>query len=75
MPDNSIGALWTKQGKSGAFYSGYIEIEGKRIEIVAFNNNNATNPKAPSIRILKGQPRTNSTQSNGGDINVEDIPF
>lgn len=79
MQDNSIGALWVKQGKAGPFYSGYVEIEGQRVEIVAFKNDNSKNPKAPSIRILKGTPRdtVKPVPMPGVDsgVNVEDIPF
>lgn len=76
MPnDNSIGALWTKQGKSGPFYSGYVEIDGKRTEIVAFKNDNSKNPKAPSVRILKSVPLNKPANNQAEDVSPSDIPF
>jgi len=37
--DNSIGALWLKQDKNGNGYlSGYVEIEGTKYHITAFQN-------------------------------------
>lgn len=90
MPqDNSIGAMWVKQGKSGPFYSGYVEVNGQRVEIIAFKNDNSKNPKAPSLRILKSTPRPTSTPSNPAmhgsgniapahpmaEVNPDEIPF
>lgn len=74
MPqENSIGALWVKQGKSGPFYSGYVELDGQKIEIVAFKNDNTKNPKAPSLRILKGLKRASNSENE--TVDVDGIPF
>jgi hypothetical protein len=76
MPqDNSIGALWVKQGKSGPFYSGHIEIDGKKIDIVAFKNDNSKNPKAPSLRILKSVPYNKPGSEQMSEQTGENIPF
>lgn len=80
MPENnSIGAMWVKQGKSGPFYSGYVEFGGQRIEIIAFKNDTSKNPKTPSLRILKSTPREpiKPVAMPGIDngVSAEDIPF
>lgn len=58
MANNSIGALWIKQSKSGTeFMSGYIEINGQKIDIVVFKNDKGDNDRKPDWKILRSQPR------------------
>ena len=74
MPqENSIGALWVKQGKTTKFYSGYIEVDGKKIEVIAFKNDTSKNPKAPSVKIFKSIPR--DAQTSTQEVSVVDTPF
>lgn len=55
---DSLGALWIKTSAKGVeFMSGNIEVNGQKIEIVAFRNDKGDNPKKPDWKILKSQPR------------------
>lgn len=67
MNDDSVGALWEKQGPKGLYYSGNIEVNGEKIGVVGFLNKNKKNPKQPDIRILKAQKRDAPTNTNGLD--------
>lgn len=49
---NEIGALWERQGSKGLFLSGQINGE----DVICFRIS-SSNPKAPSWRVLKSQPR------------------
>lgn len=52
MAEKSIGALWQKEGKSGTYFSGTIEIDGKKFGIVVFANGYKKEPKQPDWRIF-----------------------
>jgi len=56
MENKSIGALWAKTGNKGnKFYSGNIEIDGKKIMLVAFDNKKEKENQH-DIRIYESQP-------------------
>lgn len=53
-----VGVLWSKTSNKGmSFMSGTIEIEGKKVEVVAFLNSNKKNPKEPDWRLYESRPR------------------
>ncbi len=55
--NDELGALWRKQSHTGTeFMSGYIQIDGQKIDIVCFRSK-LENPNAPAWRILKSQKR------------------
>lgn len=49
---NEIGVLWKKTGKKGDYMTG--EVNG--VKVVCFSIN-SDNPKAPTYRVLKSQPK------------------
>ena len=59
MPNNpnQLGALWTKESEKGQFMSGYLEIDGQKIEIICFKNKYKTENKNPDWEILKSKPK------------------
>ena len=81
MVEKDIGALWIKNGAKGQYMTGTIEINGEKLNIVCFTNQNKKETKHPDWRILKAQPRPEETPANAlptrpeEDINPEDIPF
>lgn len=59
------GALWCKKsGKGTDFMSGTLEIDGKKVEVVAFLNSNKKNPKEPDWRIYESKPKEQTTVSD-----------
>jgi len=52
-----IGALWEKSGQYGTFYSGNIEIDGKKYEIVASVVLEKTKETSPDLLIKLSKPR------------------
>ena len=86
--DDNIGALWVKEGGR---MSGYIEIDGKKTNIVLFVNTYKKEDKHPDYNILISKPREdrNDGELNNPnpemvdydappdeeEINPEDIPF
>jgi uncharacterized protein (DUF736 family) len=74
----SIGALWLKESKSGTkFFSGNIEIDGKKIAIVIFRNTKKPEgSKQPDYRILESVPMEKPPLENmHKDDFGDDIPF
>jgi hypothetical protein len=72
-PDE-LGALWTKEGKAGKYMTGYIEVNGQRIDIVVFTNNKRKSDKSPNARILRSKPREQQSQPLE-DLTPPDMPF
>jgi hypothetical protein len=75
-----LGALWINQGPRGEYLTGNIEINGEKIKVVAFKNDNKKNPAEPDWRVLKSVPKENKTESvlpsyPAAEINPEDVPF
>lgn len=54
--DRSIGALWAKSSKKGMYYSGTLEIDGRKIPIVCFQNYRKSKPNQPDFNIMIAQP-------------------
>jgi uncharacterized protein (DUF736 family) len=72
MAQDSIGALWVKEGKSGKYMSGVIDIDGVKVNIVVFKNSYKREDKHPDYRILRSKPRE-AQQSDDGF--KDDVPF
>jgi hypothetical protein len=63
--NKSIGGLYDKVSQKGLEYlNGFITLDGKKIKIVAFKNNNKMNEKSPDYSIFVSEPMA-SAQSNG----------
>ncbi len=76
----SIGGLWSKtSAKNQPYFSGNVEIDGKKTYIVAFFNSDKKNPKEPDYRILESKPLEQKENPlptrTEEDINPEYIPF
>lgn len=74
------GALWIKQSSRGEYMTGTIEIDGAKVSVVAFKNDNKKNPKEPDWRLLKSEPREQKSGSvlpsyPADEVAPEDIPF
>ncbi len=76
----SIGGLYNKVSQKGMDYlNGFINVEGKKIQIVAFKNNNKFSETSPDYSIFLSEPmgaKRNETEtapavnaggSSGGD--------
>jgi hypothetical protein len=80
---NDIGALWVKSSAKGQYMTGMIELNGEKINIVCFTNQNKKEAKHPDWRILKSVPKDSVQENNvlpqrgdeAEEINPEDIPF
>ena len=56
--NDKIGALWIKTSVKGDFFSGNIEVDGKKIAIVCFKNTlKKEGEKTPDYNILISKPR------------------
>lgn len=53
---DKIGALWKSDRRPG-MWSGELEIEGKKIKVVAFENVEKKKPTHPDMNILISRPR------------------
>lgn len=76
----SIGGLWSKtSAKNQPYFSGNVEIDGKKTYIVAFFNGEKKNPKEPDYRILESKPIENTSNNalpvRDEEVSPEDIPF
>ncbi len=81
MAEKSIGGLWSKKSKDGKtdYFSGNVEIDGKKTMIVAFYNGNKKNPNEPDYRILESKPMVQKENAlptrPEEDLDPENIPF
>jgi hypothetical protein len=57
MAEKSIGGLWVKDSNKGKFFSGVIEIDGKRTSIVVFKNKFKEEEKHPDYKIFLSRPK------------------
>lgn len=71
--NNSIGALWAKTSKKGMYYSGTLEIDGRKIPIVCFQNNRKTKPNQPDFNIMVAQPMGNRAPVEEVDKNLHGL--
>lgn len=75
MADDSMGALWIKDGKNGKYMSGVVEIDGVKHNIVVFKNNYKERENQPDYRILKPKPKDAPKEETKQDDFKDDIPF
>jgi hypothetical protein len=82
MAENSIGGLWIKESPKGKFFSGQIEIDGKKTSIVIFKNSYKEQEKHPDYKIFLSKPREEKPEAPKVEPeipNVEDkddsLPF
>lgn len=78
--DDTLGALWVKNGAKGQYMTGNIEIDGVKTNIVCFLNSNKKEAKHPDWRILRSVPQGTEQQNNPlpqreDEVRPEDIPF
>jgi putative lipoic acid-binding regulatory protein len=55
--EDKLGALWQKTSSRGDYFSGQIEINGTKHQIVVFANGYKDKSKQPDWIIYKSQPR------------------
>lgn len=62
--DRKLGALWKRASKDGTkkFYTGNIEIDGQKIDLVIFPTKNKENPNAPDLQIYRSEDRPQSAK-------------
>lgn len=68
--DRNIGALWAKSSSRGMYYSGTLEIDGRKIPIVCFQNNRKSKPNQPDFNIMLSQPSGNRAPVEEVDKNL-----
>ena len=57
MADDSIGALWLKEGKKGEYFTGNVVIDGEKHSIVIFKNDYKKEDKHPDYKIYRQKER------------------
>lgn len=73
--NESMGCLWLKTSKDGKKYmSGTVCVNGVKINIVVFKNNNKKEDRHPDYNILQSKP-INNKQVDTREIETEEIPF
>lgn len=78
MKEDELGALWLKEGKSGKYMSGRIEVNGEKINIVVFKNTYKEKENQPDYKILRSRPKIGAQvrqESVAADYFEDDIPF
>lgn len=71
-----IGGLYAKTSKKGLDYlNGYVEIEGKRINIVAFKNVKKFDERTPDYAIFVSEPMNREAAAPQRNTEEDSIPF
>jgi len=74
--NDKIGALWIKTSVKGDFFSGNIEVDGKKIAIVCFKNTlKKEGEKTPDYNILISKPREEKRDMESLGMVKDGIPF
>jgi uncharacterized protein (DUF736 family) len=81
--NKSIGAFWIKTSAKGVkYYSGNIEIDGKKIQLVAFDNTRKEKENQPDIQIYLSEKREVKEEVEKEvpiieeeEVQISDIPF
>lgn len=55
--DDKLGALWQKSSSKGDYFSGVLEINGEKHEIVVFANGFKEATNHPDWIVYKSKPR------------------
>ena len=79
----NVGALWIREGKSGKFMGGNIEIDEREYSIMIFKNNRKENEDQPDYRIVMPDDVDNGVHGKEPQRNYQreeepdddDIPF
>jgi len=59
MPEQSIGALWVKEGKNGKYLSGNVEIGGVKHAVIVFKNTlKKEGERTPDYRIFAARAQS-----------------
>ena len=83
MPKTIIGALWSKTNQYGEYYTGNVEIDGKKTALFIGRTKEKKTDRHPDWLIYlsesKDQQKTDTPQSVPpppiDTINLDDIPF
>lgn len=70
MANNKIGALWGPNQYGG--FTGVIEVDGKKIDVILFANKNKKNNKQPDFDICHRRPKGDDSEKT---VERDDIPF
>lgn len=86
--EDELGALWRKQSKNGEdYFTGSIQVDGQKVEIVVFANRYKKSDKQPDFRILRSRdrgarsdehrepPRAYGRTEAADAVNDDSIPF
>ena len=77
IPMRNIGALWAKESKKGEQYmSGYVEINGAKVDLIVFKNKQKREEKQPDYRIFPKEKREyQAKEPERNQEELADIPF
>ena len=73
MANNKIGALWGPNSYGG--YTGNIEVDGKKVDIILFANKNKKSEKAPDFDICVRKPKESQGTYEPPVVDDMDVPF
>lgn len=62
--EESIGALWVKDGKNDKFMTGQIKIDGVVTRVIVFKNKYKETTKHPDYKIYLAKERTQVTDDD-----------
>jgi len=72
-----LGRLWLKTARQGDKYmTGYVEIEGRKTDVIVFQNNNRRPEKNDSnFDIFLSEPRTSRSPTGENTDPDDSLPF
>ena len=71
MAEQSIGALWVKEGKKGKYFTGVVELGDRKVKVVVFKNGYKDKENQPDWRIFESKPM--EQRSGGAEKRAKEV--
>lgn len=76
MENKDIGALWVQTGKNGEYWSGSIEINGTKQNVLVFKNTYKNKETQPDFKVYEKREKKEEQQVEQEEVFADgELPF
>ena len=73
--EDKIGAFWQRSGAKGEYLSGQIELNGEKINVIAFKNGRKSKSNHPDWILYLQRPRQDVAPPPEREAGGDSVPF